>query len=192
MNPHRPAIPPSHHPATPPHRPPQTQLIEAQEWGPSAPRIPPSEAKNRLAAVTAAKAVAMALCPGIEPIKFVSMWSRRRGQVRGRRRRAPKCRARGRAWRVWGSFEAGQPPLAAPLNPSHPPRGPLHGLGLVQGSPPDPLAATSCPSPRHHKGPYIEFDVSEESLDPNWHPEEVDLMDYKTNFKVRALVKRSG
>lgn len=34
--------------------------------------------------------------------------------------------------------------------------------------------------------------MSEESLDPNWHPEEVDLMDYKTNFKVRALVKRSG
>lgn len=45
------------------------ELVEAQEWGPSAPRIPPSEAKDRLAEVTAAKAVAMALTPGIDPIK---------------------------------------------------------------------------------------------------------------------------
>ncbi len=42
-------------------------IIENQEWGPSAARIPPSEAKNRLALVTAAKAVAwipssMSLC----------------------------------------------------------------------------------------------------------------------------------
>ena len=29
------------------------ELIEAQEWGPSAPRIPASEAKTRLARVTA-------------------------------------------------------------------------------------------------------------------------------------------
>ena len=91
------------------------EVIEAQEWGPSAPRIPPSEAKERLALVTAAKAVAMALTPGVEPIKFVTMWSRRRGQ-----------------------------------------------------------------------GPYVEFELSEESLDPDWHPEEIEIMDWKTNFKVNA------
>lgn len=89
------------------------ELVEAQEWGPSAPRIPPSAAKNRLAEVTAAKAVAMALTPGIEPIKFVTMWSRRRGQ-----------------------------------------------------------------------GPYIQFIDSEENLDPNWHPEQVEIMDKATNYKV--------
>jgi hypothetical protein len=33
------------------------------------------------AQVTAAKAVALALTPGVEPIKFVTMWSRRKGQV---------------------------------------------------------------------------------------------------------------
>jgi hypothetical protein len=48
------------------------ELVEAQEWGPSAPRIPPSAAKDRLAEVTAAKAVAMALTPGIDPIKVCS------------------------------------------------------------------------------------------------------------------------
>lgn len=43
------------------------------------PKIPPSEAKNRLAAVTAAKAVAFALTPGVDVIKFVTLWSRKRG-----------------------------------------------------------------------------------------------------------------
>jgi hypothetical protein len=28
---------------------------------------------------------------------------------------------------------------------------------------------------------------SEESLDPAWHPEEVELMDTKTNYKVGGL-----
>eukprot|EP00879_Flechtneria_rotunda_P028369 GHRR01030473.1.p1 GENE.GHRR01030473.1~~GHRR01030473.1.p1 ORF type:complete len:319 (+),score=89.91 GHRR01030473.1:118-957(+) len=91
------------------------ELVEAQEWGPSAPRIPPSEAKNRLAEITAAKAVAMALTPGIDPIKFVTMWSRRRGQ-----------------------------------------------------------------------GPYIQFTDSAGNLDPDWHPEQVDIMDRATNYKVNA------
>lgn len=89
------------------------ELVEAQEWGPSAPRIPASEAKNRLSLITAAKAVALALTPGIDPIKFVTMWSRRRGQ-----------------------------------------------------------------------GPYVDFIESQDNIDPAWHPEEVELMDYKTNFKV--------
>ncbi|KIZ04815.1 cell division protease FtsH [Monoraphidium neglectum] len=93
------------------------EVIEAQEWGPGAPKIPPSEAKDRLALVTAAKAVALALTPGVEPIKFVTMWSRRKGQ-----------------------------------------------------------------------GPFVEFIQSEESLDPNWHPEEIEAMDWKTNFKVNAAV----
>lgn len=45
------------------------ELVEAQEWGPSAPKIPPTAAKERLAHITAAKAVAMALTPGLDPIK---------------------------------------------------------------------------------------------------------------------------
>jgi cell division protease FtsH len=92
------------------------ELVEAQEWGPSAPRIPPSAAKDRLAEVTAAKAVAMALTPGIDPIKFVTMWSRRRGQ-----------------------------------------------------------------------GPYLQFIDSSANLDPDWHPEQVEIMDRATNFKVRCM-----
>ncbi len=44
-------------------------LVEAAEWGPSAPAIPPSPAKDRLAGATAAKAVALALTAGVEPIK---------------------------------------------------------------------------------------------------------------------------
>lgn len=45
------------------------ELIEAQEWGPSSPKIPYTAAKERLAHITAAKAVAMALTPGLDPIK---------------------------------------------------------------------------------------------------------------------------
>jgi hypothetical protein len=45
------------------------ELVEAQEWGPSAPKIPPTAAKERLAHITAAKAVALALTPGLDPIK---------------------------------------------------------------------------------------------------------------------------
>lgn len=45
------------------------ELIEAQEWGPSTPKIPYTAAKERLAHITAAKAVAMALTPGLDPIK---------------------------------------------------------------------------------------------------------------------------
>jgi cell division protease FtsH len=45
------------------------EIIEQQEFGPAAPPIPDTAAKRRLALVTAAKAVAMALTPGIDPIK---------------------------------------------------------------------------------------------------------------------------
>ncbi|GLC47538.1 hypothetical protein PLESTB_001403000 [Pleodorina starrii] len=55
------------------------ELVEGLDWGDKAPRIPESEAKDRLALVTAAKAVAFALTPGLEPIKSVTMWSGRRG-----------------------------------------------------------------------------------------------------------------
>lgn len=61
-----------------------------QEWGTVAPKIPPSEAKNRLALVTAAKAVALALTPGLDPIDHVTMWSKRRGQVRATGRLAAR------------------------------------------------------------------------------------------------------
>lgn len=52
------------------------ELIEAQEWGPSTPKIPYTAAKERLAHITAAKAVAMALTPGLDPIKVsvIHMW----------------------------------------------------------------------------------------------------------------------
>ncbi|PNH06599.1 ATP-dependent zinc metalloprotease FtsH [Tetrabaena socialis] len=55
------------------------ELVENLNWGEKAPRIPDSEAKDRLAMVTAAKAVAFALTPGLEPIKSVTLWSGRRG-----------------------------------------------------------------------------------------------------------------
>ncbi|GLI69609.1 hypothetical protein VaNZ11_014276 [Volvox africanus] len=55
------------------------ELVEGINWGETAPRIPESVAKDRLALVTAAKAVAFALTPGLEPIKAVTLWSRRRG-----------------------------------------------------------------------------------------------------------------
>lgn len=45
------------------------ELIEAQEWGPSTPKIPYTAAKDRLAHITAAKAVALALTPGLDPIQ---------------------------------------------------------------------------------------------------------------------------
>lgn len=45
------------------------ELIEAQEWGPTTPKIPYTAAKERLAHITAAKAVALALTPGLDPIK---------------------------------------------------------------------------------------------------------------------------
>lgn len=55
-------------------------IIENLNFGPTSPKIPPSEAKNRLAIVTAAKAVAFALTPGVDVIKFATLWSRKRGQ----------------------------------------------------------------------------------------------------------------
>lgn len=91
------------------------ELVEGINWGTAAGRIPPSEAKNRLALVTAAKAVALALTPGMERIKFVTMWSQRRGL-----------------------------------------------------------------------GPFVEFIRSEESLEPEWHPEMMDVMGWKTGFKTNA------
>lgn len=90
-------------------------LIDNQSWGEATGKIPPSEAKNRLALVTAAKAVAFALTPGLDPIRHVTLWSKKRGL-----------------------------------------------------------------------GPVVDFIPSEENLDVNWHPEEVEIMDYKTNFKVNA------
>lgn len=90
-------------------------IIEGINWGERAGKIPPSEAKGRLAAITAAKGVSLALTPGVEWIKRLTLWSRRRGV-----------------------------------------------------------------------GPTVEFEQSEESLREDWHPEEVELMDWKTNFKVNA------
>ncbi|GFR40632.1 hypothetical protein Agub_g1214 [Astrephomene gubernaculifera] len=55
------------------------ELVEGLNWGEKAPRIPDSQAKDRLALVTAAKAVAFALTPGLEPVKEVTLWSGRRG-----------------------------------------------------------------------------------------------------------------
>jgi len=91
------------------------ELVEGLNWGTRAARIPPSEAKDRLAMVTAAKAVAFALTPGLDPIKFVTLWSQRRGL-----------------------------------------------------------------------GPYVEFTRSEENLEPGWHPEMPDIMDFTTNIKTNA------
>eukprot|EP00798_Chlamydomonas_sp_ICE-L_P009428 gene9428-4069_t len=68
-----------------------------------------------LALVTAAKAVALATTPGLDPITMVSMWNQRKGL-----------------------------------------------------------------------GPSIEFLASEDNLDPNWHPEMVDIMDFARNVKVNA------
>jgi len=90
-------------------------LVEGSANGLPGGRLPPSEAKNRLALVTAAKAVAFALTPGLERIKFVSLWGRRQGA-----------------------------------------------------------------------GPVVEFEASEGSLDPAWHPEQVDIMDWATRVKVNA------
>jgi hypothetical protein len=41
-------------------------------------------------------------------------------------------------------------------------------------------------SQRRGLGPYVEFVPSEESLDPNVHPEEMDVMDWRTDFKTNA------
>lgn len=274
------------------------EVIEAQEWGTTAPRIPESEAKARLAYVTAAKAVAMALTPGIEPIKFVTMWSRRKGQVGGRgpaRRegggptwlmslpddeapelvvwgghvkgihdpsnsktnnmqpqpstqspqpipllavvwqflldgvethyKVSRCGvgARGRrgagparrevGWLTWASlivktaslnlFSGGRSTCRTSHRPTRP--GPQTNTRQApQQAPakqPAPTSAKPAPStlpsksslipPSKNtppqKGPYLEFMPSEESLDPAWHPEEVELMDTKTNYKVGGL-----
>ncbi|KAG2494742.1 hypothetical protein HYH03_006989 [Edaphochlamys debaryana] len=91
------------------------ELVQGLNWGDQAPRIPESEAKDRLALVTAAKAVAFALTPGLEPIKAVTMWSGRRGL-----------------------------------------------------------------------GPSVEFLSVEESAQLDMHPEETELMGYRTNFKSNA------
>lgn len=39
-------------------------------------------------------------------------------------------------------------------------------------------------SRRRGLGPYVQFTDSDESLDPNWHPEQIEIMDRQTNFKV--------
>lgn len=39
-------------------------------------------------------------------------------------------------------------------------------------------------SRRRGLGPYVQFTDSSESLDPNWHPEQIEIMDRQTNFKV--------
>ena len=63
--------------------------------------------------MTATKAVAFAVTPGMERIKFATLWSQRRGL-----------------------------------------------------------------------GPYVEFVRSEESLDPDVHPEMMEVLEWKTNYKV--------
>lgn len=93
------------------------ELVEGINWGVAAGRIPASEAKDRLALVTGAKAVALALTPGLERIKFATMWSQRRGL-----------------------------------------------------------------------GPFVEFVRSDESLDPDVHPEMMNVMSWKTGFKTNAAV----
>jgi hypothetical protein len=35
-------------------------------------------------------------------------------------------------------------------------------------------------------GPYVEFIESDSNLDPDWHPEQIDMMDASTNYKVRG------
>lgn len=78
----------------------------------------PTFVPRRMAVITAAKAVAMALTPGLEVIRKVTLWSQKRGL-----------------------------------------------------------------------GPQVEFLPSHENLD-NWHPEEVEIMDFRTNFKVRGTVRQ--
>jgi hypothetical protein len=41
-------------------------------------------------------------------------------------------------------------------------------------------------SRRRGQGPYIQFIDSSANLDPDWHPEQVEIMDRATNFKVRC------
>ncbi|PNW85891.1 hypothetical protein CHLRE_03g201100v5 [Chlamydomonas reinhardtii] len=93
------------------------ELVEGLNWGEQAPRIPDSEAKDRLALITAAKAVAFALTPGLEPIKSVTMWSGRRGL-----------------------------------------------------------------------GPSVDFIAMEDKAAMDMHPEETELMGWRTNFKTNAAV----
>jgi hypothetical protein len=44
-------------------------------------------------------------------------------------------------------------------------------------------------SRRRGQGPYIQFIDSATNLDPNWHPEQVEIMDRATNFKVTSYFK---
>jgi hypothetical protein len=39
-------------------------------------------------------------------------------------------------------------------------------------------------SRRRGQGPYLQFIDSSENTDPNWHPEQIEIMDRATNFKV--------
>jgi hypothetical protein len=59
----------------------------------------------------------------------------------------------------------------------------------------NPYTITSCVAGLHPQfvtlwsrrrglGPYVQFTDSDESLDPNWHPEQIEIMDRQTNFKV--------
>ena len=97
------------------------EIVEGVNWGTKYPKIPPSESKDRLALITAAKAVTFALTPGMERLKFATLWSQRKGV-----------------------------------------------------------------------GPYVEFVLSEESLDPNVHPEEMDVLDWRTDFKTNAVEVKGG
>eukprot|EP00983_Pelagomonas_calceolata_P117761 1160443-Pelagomonas_calceolata.AAC.13 len=100
-----------------------------------------------LALVTAAKAVAFALTPGMEKIDVVSMWSRKRGL--GKRQRELEYRYE-EEWHIFAVVKKGRDE--------------------------DPRGAGA--------GPSVEFVPSEKNLDPNWHPEQVDIMDWATNVKV--------
>lgn len=50
------------------------EIIDNYEHGEEVPRLPAGEGKNRLALTTAAKAVAYALTPGCDAIKFATVW----------------------------------------------------------------------------------------------------------------------
>lgn len=48
-----------------------------------------------------------------------------------------------------------------------------------------PLQFVTLWSRRRGLGPYVQFIDSSENLEPDWHPEQIEIMDRQTNFKVR-------
>jgi hypothetical protein len=47
-------------------------------------------------------------------------------------------------------------------------------------------------SKRSGVGPYVEFIASDENIDPGWHPEQIEIMDKATNFKVCSSISGPG